>query len=318
VAPKLQVQLRVGAQDLSQQVAAEDMSFEVPPDVSFSLRWNLANRPGPWIAQGLRVASSATHELTAEWPVAHRWTVEVEKFAAMPPERRWHRVSWGEGPFMFGRGQARLGDDGRFELLLFADETLDPVWNLFWGMTTVPAQADVADPVRHHLVVRPIADVRWVNVVVDAKPPWMVFVWSTHAPRCRPGSWHNEQRPIPVPTGEVRHGGLLRGDELLAWFRIDAQGDTVHVQPAGGRTIELRPRAASANRTVCLVGPGGQRDTGHDLSSSSPLRVFVPDGTVGIAVFDANRQEEGAREGSNPGAAVREIPLGTDDVIVID
>ena len=318
VASKLWIQVQAPSQEPLQQVAAAEMQLEVPPDVSFGLRWALPDGPGPWIARDLRVASGATHELTAEWPVAHRWTGEVEKFAAMPLERRWHRISWGDGPSLFGRGMRRLGDDGRFELFLFAEDTLDPVWRLFWGLTTVPAQAEVADPGRHHLVVRPLVEVRWVNVIVDAKPPWMVFVWSTLQPRLRPGSWHNEQRPIPVLAGEVRHGGLLRGDELLAWFRIDAQGDSVHVQPAGGRTIELRPRAACGNRMVCLVGPGGQWDMGHELSSSSPLRVFAPDGTVGIAVFDGNRQEEPTREGLKPGGAVREIPLGTDDVIVID
>jgi hypothetical protein len=82
----------------------------------------------------------------------------------------------------------------------------------------------------------------------------------------------------------------------------------VRVRPAAGRWLELRPVAARANRAAVLVGPHGQRDMGCDLSALAPVRVWAPDGTRGVAVFD----------GYSMAQTRREIALGSGDLVIVD
>ncbi|HEX6813099.1 MAG TPA: hypothetical protein VF384_15860 [Planctomycetota bacterium] len=70
----------------------------------------------------------------------------------------------------------------------------------------------------------------------------------------------------------------------------------------------MRASTTDENRGTVLVGPAGQWDFGFTVTAGKPARVWVPDGTRAIAVFD----------GQQPRASAREIPLGNADTIAID
>jgi hypothetical protein len=211
---------------------------------------------------------------------------------------------------VFGRGYCPIYKTSEFQRALLPDETLDETWKLYWAMFTVPARAEVVDATQRRFVVRPVAEVRWVSLRVETDGPWIAMAAEPREFPMRQLS-HDNQYPIPVARAQVVHGVLMRSGphpRTLAWWTIADGVDELRVRPAGGRTIELRPVAAYANRGVVLIGPGGQRDLGYNLYSAEPLRVFAPDGTRAVAVFDGN----------NLKGTLREIPLGASDVVVID
>lgn len=265
------------------------------------------------IARGLEVPVGKTVTITTEWPAIEAWHGVVDGLAAMPIERRWSRVGWGEG-WPFGKGHAPLGTNGRFEIMLPAGEALPTGWRLWWGAQAVPAQLDLVDAGQRSFVVQASSAVRWVPIRVQSPSRWLLLVGGS-AKDVMPLSFagRDNEYPLPVAAGQAVHGAVTTGawgasSRTIAWWSVVDGVDALQIVPAAGRTLEIRPRAAKRHRAVALVGPNGQRDWGCELETDQARRLFVPEGTRGLAVFDGN----------DVVGTLREIPLGSNDVVVID
>ncbi|HZN41211.1 MAG TPA: hypothetical protein VFD82_20565 [Planctomycetota bacterium] len=307
VAGKFAICVSFLGQHGARQPASDEVSFELAPG-TYTVSWSAFDRGLP-IARECQVRAGESLDVDAEWPQLQLWSGSVLGFDELPPDRRWTRVSWGEGG-LFGTGYCPIFKTSEFRRALLPGETLDGTWQLYWDLFAVPARAEVVDAPQHRFVVRAAAEVRWVSLRVEIEGPWRALVAGPREFPLRQLS-HDNQYPIPVARGQVVNGvisGAGRHPRTLAWWTITDGVDELRLRPAGGRTIELRPVAACANRGVVLIGPGGQRDLGYDIHSAEPLRVFAPDGTRAIAVFD----------GHNLKGTLREIPLGASDVVVID
>jgi hypothetical protein len=306
VAGKFAIWVSPPGQHGARQPASDLVSFELAPG-TYTVSWSAFDRGLP-IARECQVRAGESLDVDAEWPQLQLWSGSVLGFDELPPDRRWTRVSWGEGG-LFGTGYQPIFKTSEFQRALLPGETLDGTWQLYWDLFAVLARAEVVDATQHRFVVRAAAEVRWVSLRVEFEGPWRALVAGPREFVLRQLT-HDNQYPIPVARGQVMHGALCGGPRLrtLAWWTIADGVDELRVRAAGGRTIELRPLAACARRGAVLLGPGGQRDLGYDLESAEPLRVFAPDGTRAVAVFDCNNQK----------GTLREIPLGASDVVVID
>jgi hypothetical protein len=320
VLAKLRLVARFTHEENVVEPAAAEVVFTLPAGATCALQWSLPGHTAP-IAAAVAVRGGETVDVAATWPQVAIWTGDVAGFTDLPRERRWSRVTWGEGKGIgiFGRGHHVLAgkDDARFEIALADGAELDPTWRLYWGGSQVLARCDVVDARVRRFVVSPVGAVRWVSVAVDAPAPWWLGFASAGTGRPPlPAMSHDNRYAFPVAAGQRLPGCLLEGSfqeggggmRTLAWWQLGDGDDVLRVRPAGGRMVELRPRTAHADRGAALVGPHGQWDMGRDLSAAAAVSVWVPDGTRGVVVFDGN----------DAAATAREFPLGAGDAVVID
>jgi len=315
---KLHLVVQVTREESVDQPAAPEIVFTLPAGSTCALHWSAPGRTVP-IAGPLAVRSGETVDVDVTWPQLAIWTGDVAGFTELPRERRWGRVTWGDGgdSGLFGRGHHVLAGkkDARFELALFDGEALDPTWRLYWGVAPVLARCDIVDAAERRFVVSPAGAVRWVTFAVEAQAPWtLAFATGAVGRPPFPAMRHDNRYALPIAAGQRLPGCLLGGPydpngmPTLAWFMVGDGDDQVRIRPAGGRSVELRPRTACANRGAALVGPHGQWSMGHVFEAATPVSVWVPDGTRGVVVFDGN---DAAR-------TAREFPLGAGDFVVID
>lgn len=291
--------------------ASAEVEFTIHAGATVDVAWSVSSGRRLDIARR-EVTPGQTVTITTEWPAIEVWHGVVEGLAARPVERRWNRASWGEG-WPFGKGLVPLGAKDHFEFVLLAGETLPSDWRLWWGSQAVPAQLDV-DAGQRRFVVREQSAVRWVPIRVQSPARWSLLVGGS-AKDVMPLAFarRDNEYPLPVAAGQAVHGAVTTGawgasSRTIAWWSVVDGVDALQIVPAAGRTLEVRPRAAKRHRAVALVGPNGQRDWGCELETDQARRLFVPEGTRGLAVF----------EGNDVVGTLREIPLGSDDVVVID
>jgi len=279
---------------------------------TYAVRWSVAGVPGPWVARQLSVRAGATTEIDAQWPVLVEWTGEVAGHLETPPAQRFSNVRFGEHPRLASGTWMNVDTEGRFHFGL--EDAAEPgdVVELRCVFMNVRATIVSMDRARHHVVVRPPADLRWVDVRVDVDTRSGWVAWLTREGHDLPWMmlWSREQRAVVVPPGVVLGGALytgsdLRGD-LLAWFEVDGTQSPVIVRRAAGRMVEFLNTGASG-RTLTLVGPRGQRDAGHALTGDAPLHLFVPDGTRGFRLDDPRQ----------PAAERREQAIGSGDRVLV-
>lgn len=288
----------------------DDLTFELPGDCRCRVEWvGLGHRI--LIADACVVRAGAITELPARWPAFEVWTGEVQGYRELPQGRRWQLVAWDDGPWL-GRGSTRVDPEGRFRRCLASGESIAATWRCAWSWLTVPARVVQIDSASRHLVLAADA-VRWVAIEPEMEPPWFLgCVVDGGSPFLKLFARHDGSCPIPVAAGHTVRGALQgrldRRQSTLAWWDLGDGVDRLVVRPVPGRWIELRPLAAIANRGAALVGPCGQWDLGYDLTAATPFRVWVPEGTRCVVVFDGDRPRQTARE----------FGLGSADFVVID
>jgi hypothetical protein len=270
------------------QAGASGVTFELPIDVAFDLRWRLADRTLP-IVKARRLTAGEVVEVTTAWPQCTTWTGHVVGWSELPPAERWSWLAWGERtPHGDGRTQL-MNTAGNATLHLLLEEPFPSRWSLGWGPHHVPAIAEVVDAAAHQFCVRIAGPVRWVKLRAEAAGNWLLAA-AGDDPRRVPavcGSRDNLMR-IPVAEGTDLHGVLSThwpGSRALAWWTLPRAATEMTVVAAPGRWIEVRPRTESPMRTLMLVGPAGQRSLGTMAESVQPAPLWIPDGTRELRVF---------------------------------
>jgi hypothetical protein len=298
---------RDGGATLSEPALADRFKFDLPGPGEWSLRFRCGESLGPVVARAM-VAPGAPAELRVDWPLVHEWTGEILGFTELPLPQRWHRVGFGAGESILNGWVLRPDPKGQFRGFRFAAEVpVEPVF-VAWGLRRVEAMIETRDDERRHLVVRPSAALRWVEVewqdgvgtiqvfqVRAGFPPRMVHALSTR-----------QRWPVPV-VGDDLVVVLVppppSRTPVLSWMSLPAGASRVTIAPMALRRLELRDGSGgSAARTFSPVGPHGVSTGQIEVPAGGSVVVEVPFDTRGLCEWTEDAVE---------------VPVGAGEVVVL-
>jgi hypothetical protein len=299
---------RDGSATLSEPALADRFTFDLPGPGEWSLRFRCGESLGPVVARAM-VAPGAPAELLVDWPLVHEWTGEILGFTELPLPQRWHRVGFGAGESILNGWVLRPDPKGKFRGFRFAAEVpVEPVF-VAWGLRRVEAMIEARDDERRHLVVRPSAALRWVEVewqggdgtiqvfqVRAGFPPRMVHALSTR-----------QRWPVPVVGDDLVVVLLppppLSRTPVLSWMSLPAGASRVTIAPMALRRLELRDGSgSSAARTFSPVGPHGVSAGQIEVPAGGSIVVEVPFDTRGLCEWTEDAVE---------------VPVGAGEVVVL-
>ena len=292
----LQVLDSHGTERAASLVAASPVLFAALEPGRYDVRFRVDGEPAAFAARGVEVGAGGRCEVAVDAPPAVVWTGEVIGQTTAPSAQRFHRVrlggrAAGAAPSLQGGTWFSIDAAGSFTFSLSPGEVPTKAFDLRCVTMVLSASEVTIDPVRHHVVVRPPSDLRWVDLQIE---PGEDTPWSAQLQR--PGAtepwmmlWRREQRPIAVPPGAVFGGALFAhepGGRQLGWFDVDGSLPRPVVRTRGGRTVTFRTDGKEA-RQVVLIGPRGQSGTSCTLAPGAEQQVFVPEGTRGYVLSSA-------------------------------
>lgn len=292
----LQVLDAEGTERAASLVSASPVVFAALEPGRYDVRFRVDGEPAAFAARGVDVGAGGRCEVAVDAPPAVVWTGEVVGQATAPSAQRFHRVrlgsrTAGQNASLHGHTWYSLDAAGSFCFTLPPGEVPTKAFDLRCVMMVLPAAEVTIDPARHHVVVRPPADVRWVDLQIEPgeDTPWSAWLQRPGTPGPWMMLWRREQRSIAVPPGAVFGGALFAhepGGRQLGWFEVDGSLPRPVVRTRGGRTVTFRTEG-KAPRQVVLIGPRGQTGTSCTLAPGTEQQVFVPEGTRGYVLSSA-------------------------------
>lgn len=270
----------------------------------YELRWSIDGAPGPVAGTGMTIAAGERREVAADVPPAQPWTGEVAGQANAPALRRFLGLRFGSRQDPKDDCWLPVETDGSFRFGLVPGSTPVATADVRCGSMQLAAAEVAIDAEHHHVVVKPPANLHWVDmqVAADHGADWCAVLQ-------RPGTTTpyavlhpRDQRPVAVPHGTVLGGALFAhepGGAQLGWFELDGSVLRTDVRAAAGREITFR--CERGPRTVVLIGPRGQTGAVVKLTAGAVRKVFVPEGTRGFT----------------GGASDHEAPLPTGDSVIV-
>lgn len=292
----LQVLDTDGTERAASLVAASPVLFAALAPGRYDVRFRVDGEPAAFAVRGVEVGAGGRCEVAVDAPPAVAWTGEVQGQTTAPSAQRFHRVRLGRraagaAPSLQDGTWYSLDAAGAFRFTLPPGEVPTKSIDLRCVTMLLPAAEVTIDPARHHVVVRPPADLRWVDLQIEPgeDTPWSAWLQRPGTPEPWLMLWRREQRPIAVPSGAVFGGALFAhepGGRQLGWFEVDGSLPRPVVRMRGGRTVTFRTDGKDA-RQVVLIGPRGQTGTSCTLAPGVEQQVFVPEGTRGYVLSSA-------------------------------